>query len=291
MEAPVAALPSPHRWIIAQGPTRGGHKADIVIGGLRPQDFTRAVEKSLTKQRKTGGAPPEGEPEETGTAARLRGRKAGWSRTVYRRRYAKVRVSREWTTDENALRTLARLALVGAWKKVDQEAANASANLFGIEQPRDQEIVEALTQLPYEDIEATIAGLHRKPDAPVWTAGLLHRGVVSKLDLLFGPDTEGHRAVLFPASRTSFASSRATRVGRYLHRSRRRGRSERGQAAPGCQAPACRHFPRHDTPIQRSLTHSLTDPGVYVGFVGPLVPATGNRRSHKRPWSDDHPAG
>lgn len=189
MEAPVAALPSPHRWIIAQGPTRGGHKADIVIGGLRPQDFTRAIEKSLTERRDTGGVPPECEPEETGTAARLRGRMAGWSRTVYRRRYAKVRVSREWTSDENTLRTLARLALVGAWKKVDQEAAAASANLFGIEQPRDQEIVESLTQLPYEDIEATIAGLHRKPDAPVWIAGL-HRGVVSKLDLLFGPDTE-----------------------------------------------------------------------------------------------------
>jgi hypothetical protein len=98
-------------------------------------------------------------------------RESGQSITVLRRRLAQIPAikSPEWAQDNKLSRSLIPLWMVGAWDS---------------EKKADQEVVAFLTGQDYPDIDQSIAELLALPDSPLWPAGR-HRGVVSKIDVLF----------------------------------------------------------------------------------------------------------
>ena len=95
----------------------------------------------------------------------------GRSPTILRRRLSQNAAIRmpAWASDDNTVKTLVAIALIGAWH-TESEA--------------DREIVSLVADRKYEAIEDDIARLLGVDDTPVWSAGT-YRGVASKLDALF----------------------------------------------------------------------------------------------------------
>jgi addiction module HigA family antidote len=98
-------------------------------------------------------------------------RESGRSPTILRRRLSKIDAIRKpvWAEDGAVPDSLVPIALVGTW-----HAASSA----------DREILSALANSAYEDIEQRVARLLRYDDSPVWSIGQ-YRGVASKLDCLF----------------------------------------------------------------------------------------------------------
>ena len=99
-------------------------------------------------------------------------RESGRSPTILRRRLSRVDAIRTptWARESEMARFLIPMTLVGAWH------AGSRA---------DREILEALAGRPYQDLEDGIAPLLGDDDCPVWCVQQ-YRGVVSKIDALFG---------------------------------------------------------------------------------------------------------
>ncbi len=130
---------------------------DIVLDRLHFLDFRKALESM-------GYAYDEIE--------RL-ARESGCSPTVLRRRLSEIPEVQapSWANDADIARKLLPAALVGAWN-------NAS--------PADREVVRRLARANDDAIvEDDLASLNALEDAPLWSAGQ-HRGVVSRIDALFG---------------------------------------------------------------------------------------------------------
>ena len=98
-------------------------------------------------------------------------RESGRSPTVLRRRLSKVDAIRTppWAGETAVARRLISLTLVGTWH------AGSVA---------DRDILAALADRPYQEIENSIADLLTNDDCPVWRVQQ-YRGVVSKIDALF----------------------------------------------------------------------------------------------------------
>ena len=98
-------------------------------------------------------------------------RESGRSPTVLRRRLSEVMAIRTppWAGKAETARMLLPMALVGAWH------AGSKA---------DCEVLEALADRSYKEVESTFTQLHIYDDRPVWRVGQ-HYGVVSKLDALY----------------------------------------------------------------------------------------------------------
>lgn len=97
---------------------------------------------------------------------------SGRSPTILRRRLSRVSAIRRppWASDHTLARRLIPICLVGAWH------AHKSA---------DQGVLAKLTGCEYEELERNIATLRQvEEDCPVWAVGQ-HRGVISKIDVLF----------------------------------------------------------------------------------------------------------
>ena len=97
---------------------------------------------------------------------------SGRSPTILRRRLSCVPAIRRppWASDHSLARCLIPICLVGAWH------AHKSA---------DQGVLAKLTGCEYEELERNIATLRQvEEDCPVWAVGQ-HRGVISKIDVLF----------------------------------------------------------------------------------------------------------
>lgn len=105
-------------------------------------------------------------------AIERRGHESGRSLTVLRRRLSTFPAVRtpQWASDTTTARELVRFLLAGAW--------NA-------ENPHDQVVLSFLgPEVDYATIEQDFQPLTSLNDAPVWSIAN-HRGVVSKIDLLF----------------------------------------------------------------------------------------------------------
>ncbi len=104
-------------------------------------------------------------------------RESARSPTILRRRLAQVEAVKipPWVNDSVVASTLVPLMFAGAWD------AGTEA---------DKVILSFLTGRPYEDVERTIAQLQTRDEPPVWSISH-HRGVVSKIDVLFAV----HRAL------------------------------------------------------------------------------------------------
>ena len=98
-------------------------------------------------------------------------RESGRSPTILRRRLSKIEAIRkpQWAGDVESARSLIPMSFVGAWH------ARSDA---------DREIVSALADRPYQEIEKSITQLLLFDDSPVWSIGQ-HRGTASKIDALF----------------------------------------------------------------------------------------------------------
>ena len=100
-------------------------------------------------------------------------RESGRSPAVLRRRLSEIPRIRvpDWAKDAPIARKLLPAALVGAWRR-DSAA--------------DCKIVRALAQTENDnEVESSVAELLSLPDSPLWSTGS-HRGVVSRIDALFG---------------------------------------------------------------------------------------------------------
>ena len=98
-------------------------------------------------------------------------RESGRSPTVLRRRLSPIGAisTPPWAGDQAVARRLIPMTLVGAWHK---------------ESPADREVLAALADRPYEEVEKDVADLLQRDDCPVWRVDQ-YRGVVSKTDALF----------------------------------------------------------------------------------------------------------
>lgn len=97
---------------------------------------------------------------------------SGRSLTVLRRRLSKVPAIRSplWVEDQDTASTLIPFLLVGAWSSTNS-ADRAALELITVGKN-------------YDELERAFQRLARLDDAPVWSVGT-HRGVISKIDLLF----------------------------------------------------------------------------------------------------------
>ena len=98
-------------------------------------------------------------------------RASGRSPTILRRRLSKIDAMRTppWAADFGIARSLIPLVMAGAWHR------KSSA---------DCEILSALANADYQQVEETLTRLLDLEDCPVWSVAE-HCGVVSKLDALF----------------------------------------------------------------------------------------------------------
>ena len=129
--------------------------ADIELNLLRDNDFRQALSAMGVDQSRFD---------------RL-ARQSGHSPTILRRCLSKNPAIQEpeWASDNDTVRTLVAIALIGAWR-TDARA--------------DQAIVSKVGDRRYEDIERDVRLLLGLDDSPVWSAGL-YRGAASKIDALF----------------------------------------------------------------------------------------------------------
>lgn len=98
-------------------------------------------------------------------------RQSGRSVTILRRLLSNVPAVREpdWAVDFDSIKILIPVALVGAWH-ADTKA--------------DQEIINVLSNRPYDEIERDITRISLVDDSPVWFIGR-YIGIASKIDALF----------------------------------------------------------------------------------------------------------
>ena len=98
-------------------------------------------------------------------------RESGRSPTVLRRRLSSIDAVRTppWAGESRIARRLIPMTLVGAW----HDGSKA-----------DCEVLAALANRGYQQVEESVADLLRHDDCPVWCVGR-YRGVVSKIDALF----------------------------------------------------------------------------------------------------------
>ena len=98
-------------------------------------------------------------------------RQSGRSVTILRRLLSSVPAVREpdWAVDFESIKILIPVALVGAWH-ADTKA--------------DQEIINVLSNRPYDEIERGVTKLRLLDDSPVWSNGR-YFGIASKTDALF----------------------------------------------------------------------------------------------------------
>jgi addiction module HigA family antidote len=98
-------------------------------------------------------------------------RESGCSPTILRRRLSESPAIKTppWTQDNETVRNLIPMMLVGAWH------AHSSA---------DCEILSLLAGVPYNEVEKHIAAIRRFDDCPIWSFGQ-YRGVASKIDAFF----------------------------------------------------------------------------------------------------------
>ena len=128
---------------------------DIAIDLLSPEAFKNALADSGIELQRVD----------------LLARESGRSPTVLRRRLSKADAIRTppWAREDEVLRPLIPMTLVGAW--------HAGSNA-------DREILETLAGTPYREIEDAMAELLRHYDCPIWRVDQ-YCGVVSKIDALF----------------------------------------------------------------------------------------------------------
>ena len=128
---------------------------DIALGPLREEAFEAALEDMGIDRN------------DADRWARVSGR----SPTILRRRLSKIAAIRTppWASDQETACSLIPLVMAGAWNK---------------ESSADCEILSALADADYQQVEETLTGLLDLEDCPVWSVGQNH-GVVSKLDALF----------------------------------------------------------------------------------------------------------
>ncbi len=130
---------------------------DIKLGLPRWRDFSDALESMGLSH------------DEANALARASGR----SPTVLRRRLSTIPAIRapDWAEDARMARILLPAALVGAWSKAS---------------PSDREVVRGLARLENEDdVESGTMELLALEDSPLWSTRE-YRGVVSRIDALFG---------------------------------------------------------------------------------------------------------
>lgn len=98
-------------------------------------------------------------------------RESGRSPTILRRRLSPITAIRTppWANEPDVAASLIPMALVGAWN------ARAMA---------DQEVLIALANRPYEEVDQSFLRLLQFDDCPVWSVGS-QRGVAAKIDALF----------------------------------------------------------------------------------------------------------
>ena len=98
-------------------------------------------------------------------------RESGRSPTILRRCLSRIPAIRTppWAGDRETARSLIPLVMAGAWHK---------------ESSADCEVLSALVDADYQQIEESLTNLLELEDCPVWSSGQ-YRGVVSKLDALF----------------------------------------------------------------------------------------------------------
>ena len=98
-------------------------------------------------------------------------RESGLSPTVLRRRLSPIDAIRTppWAGESCVARRLIPMTLVGAW----HDGSKA-----------DREVLAALANSDYQQVEESIADLLQHDDCPVWCVGS-YRGVVSRIDALF----------------------------------------------------------------------------------------------------------
>ncbi len=154
-ERELAALYRRRHCIVVRPRNAVDRQADVKLGLLRPDSFGEALEAMGFSR----------------DAADRLARESGRSPTVLRRRLSKVDAIREprWADETKVARGLAPMMLVGAWNEGS---------------PADREVLGAMANTPYDEIEKEVANFLTFDDAPVWTVAE-HRGVVSKIDALF----------------------------------------------------------------------------------------------------------
>ena len=96
-------------------------------------------------------------------------RESGRSLTVLRRCLSKVDTRPAWSRDASLTEELVAMALVGVWDTTSCA---------------DRRVLEKLSGRPYAEVEATVSRALKADDRPMWASGN-HRGVVSRIDLLF----------------------------------------------------------------------------------------------------------
>ena len=154
-ESELVSLYRQRHCIVVRPRNAVDRQPDVELGLLRPDSFGEALEAMGFSRD---------------IADRL-ARESGRSPTVLRRRLSKIDAIREphWADETKVARRLAPMMLVGAWN----EGSAA-----------DREVLGALANTPYDEIEKEVANFLTFDDAPVWTVAE-HRGVVSKIDALF----------------------------------------------------------------------------------------------------------
>ncbi len=154
-EREIAALYRQRHCIIVRPRNAVDRKPDVAVELLGHAAFDRALSDMGVERE---------------LVARLAG-ESGRSPTVLRRRLSPIDAVRTppWAEDEAVARRLVPMVLVGAW----HNGSNA-----------DREILAALADRDYDEVEKSIAGLLQRDDGPVWSVDQ-YRGVVSKIDALF----------------------------------------------------------------------------------------------------------
>ncbi len=162
VEQALAGLHKKTHTIIVRGRNTLRDDPDIALDPLGHEPFSKAL-------RETGL---------DDTRISQLARESARSPTILRRRLAEVEAVKipPWAKDSNVARKLIPLMFAGAWDA-------------GIE--ADKEILSCLTdrhskdvERIYKDIERTIAELLGRDEPPIWSISN-HRGVVSKIDVLF----------------------------------------------------------------------------------------------------------
>jgi hypothetical protein len=156
VEGASAGIHSTLHTVIVRRRTAVENEPDVTLGLVDDATFKKALAAM--------GVPEEEFP--------VLARASGQSPTILRRRLSQVPAIKfpPWTTDAGLARKLIPLGFVGVWQSQNKA---------------DQEIMTYLSGEPYEAVERSVTELLDVEQSPVWTVGR-HRGVASKIDVLYG---------------------------------------------------------------------------------------------------------
>lgn len=154
-ERELATLYRRHHCIVVRPRNAVDSEPDIALDLLRHEPFERALEAMGI----------------SGDDVDRLARESGRSPTILRRRLSRIDAIRtpQWAKDAEIARTLIPMMLIGAW------SAKTKA---------DCEVIAALANRPYEELEEAVVRLLQFDDCPVWSTGN-YRGVASKIDVFF----------------------------------------------------------------------------------------------------------